>query len=129
MATEFNTIEHMKRLAGSLAVPVFIVDPAGTLLYYNEGAEGILGRKFAETGELQASVWSRLFVPTDDNGDPLMPEQLPLMQTLNDRRPATGRFWIRGLDNESRHIEVSSFPLTGQPGTFLGAVAMFWEVR
>jgi PAS domain-containing protein len=129
MSPELSIIHHMKQLAEALAVPTFIVDRAGTLLFYNAPAEEILGRKFSETGEMQASVWSRLFVPSDDEGDPLLPEHLPLMRTLNEQRPASGRFWIRALDNLPRHIEVTAFPLTSRSGIFLGAVAMFWEAR
>ena len=129
MAAELTIIHTMKQLAEALAVPTFIVDRAGTLLFFNGPAEAILGRKFSDTGEMQASVWSRLFVPTNDDGDPLLPEQLPLMQTLNGERPASGSFWIRGLDNLPRHIEVTAFPLTSRSGIFLGAVAMFWEAR
>lgn len=127
MATELSIIQHMKHLAEALAVPTFVVDRAGTLLFYNVNAETILGKKFSETGEMQASVWSRLFFPTDDEGNALLPEQLPLMRTLNEERPANGRFWIRSLDNLPRHIEVTAFPLTSRSGIFLGAVAMFWE--
>jgi PAS domain-containing protein len=129
MAPELSLIQLTRQMAEALAVPVFIVDRAGTLLYYNPPAEGILGKSFAETGQMQASVWSRLFVPTDGEGTPLLPESLPLMATLNGERPATGRIWIRGLDNTARHIEISSFPLTTTAGVFLGAVAMFWEAE
>lgn len=128
MATDFNLIQRTKDFAESLAVPFFIVDRGGTLLFYNALAEKILGKRFAETGELQAAVWTRLFIPNDEQGNPLLPEQLPLVKTLNEQRPASLAFWIRGLDNELRHIEVTSFPLTNQAGIFLGAAAMFWEV-
>jgi len=127
MTDEFSLIQLTRKMAEALAVPVFIVDRAGTLLFYNAPAEEILGKKFSESGEMRANIWSRLFVPTDEEGNALMPETLPLMVTLNNERPATGRIWIRGLDNESRHIEISSFPLTTRAGVFLGAVAMFWE--
>jgi hypothetical protein len=42
----------MRQLAGYLAMPIFIVDPAGTLVFSNEPAEPILGRRFEETGEM-----------------------------------------------------------------------------
>lgn len=129
MATDLNLIQRTRDFADALSVPVFIVDPAGTLLFYNPSAEAILGRRFSETGELQAAVWTRLFVPADEQGNPLLPEELPLVKTLNEQVPASLRFWIRGLDNELRHIEVTSFPLTSQAGIFLGAAAMFWEVK
>jgi len=124
---ELSLIQITRLLAEALAVPVFIVDRAGTLLYYNTPAEEILGKSFSDTGEMAAGVWSRLFVPTDDEGNALLPESLPLMETLNSERPSTGKLWIRGLDNTARHIEISSFPLTTKDGVFLGAVAMFWE--
>jgi len=125
--SELSLIQLTRQLAETLAVPVFIVDRAGTLLYYNPPAEEILGKSFSETGEMAAGVWSRLFVPTDEEGNALLPDTLPLMVTLNGECPATGRIWIRGLDNAARHIEISSFPLTTKAGVFLGAVAMFWE--
>ena len=37
------------------------------------------------------------------------------------------RAWLRGLDGTRRHVEVTAFPLVGQAGRFLGAVALFWE--
>jgi hypothetical protein len=39
-----------RQLAGYLSVPLFLVDPKGDLLFYNEPAEALLGRRFDETG-------------------------------------------------------------------------------
>ena len=36
----------MRQLAGGLATPVFLVDPDGDLLFYNEPAEAILGCRY-----------------------------------------------------------------------------------
>jgi PAS domain-containing protein len=118
-----------RQLAGYLATPIFIVDPSGNLLFYNEPAEEILGRRFGETGEMSAAVWSTLFEPIDEMGQPLKPEALPLMITINERRPAHGTLWIRGLDQVKRHIEVTSVPLIGQAQRYLGAIAIFWETE
>ena len=43
---------------GYLSVPLILVDPKGDLLFYNEPAEAILGRRFEETGAMPAEVWS-----------------------------------------------------------------------
>lgn len=43
-----------RHLASYLAMPIFLVDPEGTLVYYNDPAEKILGLRFAETGEVSA---------------------------------------------------------------------------
>ncbi len=86
-----------RQLADYLATPIFIVDPQGTLIFYNEPAERILGRRFEETGEMPAPEWSTLFKPTDGSGNPIDPDGLPLMIALTERRPAHRTFWIRGL--------------------------------
>ena len=39
----------MRQLAGYLSVPLFLVGPNGDLLFYNEPAEAIIGRRFDET--------------------------------------------------------------------------------
>lgn len=114
--------------ASHLQTPVFLVDPEGNLLYYNEPAESILGRRFAETGPMSAAEWSTAFKATDDDDVPLKPEEIPLAIALVERRPAHGRFWIVGLDNVRRYIETTGLPIIGQAGRFLGAVSFFWEL-
>lgn len=117
-----------RQLAGYLSVPLFLVDPDGNLLFYNEAAEGILGRRFNETGAMPAAEWSSVFLPVDEAGRPLPPEDLPLIHTLKHHRPAHKRFHVRGLDGVARHIEVVSIPLVGMRRTLLGAVALFWQL-
>jgi len=117
-----------RHLAENLAMPMFIVDPDGNLIFYNEPAEAILGLRYNETGTMPAQEWATIFYPVDHKGLPIKPEELPLMIAKNERHPAHKRFWIRGLDDALRHIEVTAFPLIGQAGHFLGAIAIFWEV-
>jgi PAS domain-containing protein len=117
----------MRQLAGTLALPVFLVDVQGDLLFYNEPAELILGCRFEETGAMPASRWSTLFAPKDDAGRPVRPDELPLIQALGEGRPAHRSLWIRGLDDVPRRIEVSAFPLITQDRRTIGGVAIFWE--
>jgi PAS domain-containing protein len=116
-----------RHLASYLAMPIFMVDPEGNLIYYNEPAEAVLGQRFDETGAMPASEWATLFAPTDEEGTPLMPEDLPLVIALLEHRPAHRTFWIQGLDNTPRHIEVVALPIVGQAQRYLGAMAIFWE--
>lgn len=118
----------MRQLAGYLSVPVFLVDPKGDLLFYNEPAEAILGRRFEETGAMPAEVWASAFTPVDDQGQPVPPEDLPLMVALTRQRPAYKRFHIRGINGVRRQIEVAAIPILGLKGEFLGAAALFWEI-
>ncbi len=116
-------------LASCLAMPIIIVDPQGTLIFYNEPAEAILGRRYEETGEITAEEWVRLIDPIREDGGPLPPDALPLTTARIERRPVHRRFWIRGMGGISRHIEATAFPIIGQAERFLGAVAIFWEIE
>ncbi len=117
----------MKQVASYLAVPIFLVDPAGTLLYYNEPAEPLLGLRYDETGEMPMEEWGTIFLPTDRNGMPLSAEDLPLAIAVQQGHPAHGQISITGLDGVARHLSVTAFPLVGQSNRNLGAVAIFWE--
>ena len=117
-----------RNLSEHLATPIFIVDPAGDLLFYNEPAEVILGERFDETGPMPVGRWSTIFQPVDQDGKPLSPEELPLVVAMTTHHPAHKSFWIRGLDDALRQIAVTAFPLIGQADRYLGAVAIFWEI-
>ena len=114
--------------ASHLNTPIFIVDPLGNLLYYNEPAEPILGRRFAETGQMPQEEWSTIFFMTDENRVLIPQNKLPLVRALSERQPVHMRLWLVGLDNVQRHIETTCFPLIGQGERFLGAMAIFWEM-
>jgi PAS domain-containing protein len=117
----------MRQLASSLAMPIFLIDADGTLVFYNESAERILGRRFDETGEMSAEEWATAFSPTDEAGRPLPPDALPLTIAHVERRPVHVELWIRGLDNVARQIGSTALPLIGTGGRYVGAVSIFWE--
>jgi PAS domain-containing protein len=127
MAQKAVELILMRQLASYLAVPIFLVDPDGNLLYYNEPAERLLGRRYDETGEMPVTEWSTVFTPTAEDGTPVPPEQLPLSIALRKWHPAHRPLAIRGLDGVDRRIAVTAFPLEGQGRRRLGAVAIFWE--
>ena len=116
-----------RQLASTLTMPVFLVDPQGTLVFYNEPAEVVLGMRFQETGEMPADEWATLWKASDDAGGALPSERLPLMIAIAEHRPAHGSFWIDGLDGTQRHIEATAFPLIREPDQILGTVVIFWE--
>lgn len=116
-----------RQLAGYLSMPIFIVGPNGDLIYYNEPAERILGKRFDETGELPAVEWRNALSPRDDSGAMIPHEALPLTSALAGT-PTHSSFWIKGYDNVPRRIQVFAFPLSGHDSRPLGAVAIFWQL-
>jgi hypothetical protein len=117
-----------RQLAEYLSVPLLLVDSKGDLLFYNEPAESILGRRFEDTGRLTAEEWATMVTVVDDQGQPVAARDLPLMTTLATRLPAHGRLRIVDGERGSRAIEVTAIPIAGLHGDFLGAAALFWEL-
>jgi PAS domain-containing protein len=117
-----------RQLAGYLSVPVILVDTTGTVIFYNEPAERILGVRFEETGPVDRKEADRLIELSDDPGAEPSDAGRPLEIALGERRPAHAhRFMLRRADRVRLQIEITAYPLIGQEGTLLGAVAMFWE--
>ena len=127
MASQPIELILARQFADSMSMAVFIVDPEGNLIFYNEAAEGILGIRFAETGALPVEEWATIFSPMDINGKPLPPEGLPLVQTLGNQQPAHGSFYIDNQREKRLYITVTSIPIEGRPDRYLGAMALFWK--
>jgi PAS domain-containing protein len=117
----------IRQWASYLAMPIFLVDTDGNLVFYNEPAEALLGRRYDEAGEMTLAELDRIFQTTAEDGSPLAAEQIPLGIALIQQRPAHGRLRFKGLDAVWRLIETTAFPVEGQGGRQLGAVAIFWE--
>jgi PAS domain-containing protein len=118
-----------RQLADCLSIPVFITDTTGNLLFYNEPAEEVLGRRFEDTGEMRVEEWSTIFKPYDIDGNVIPPEDLPLVKTLTNQFPYHKTFWIKSLQGNSEKISLTSYPILGRTGKFLGAVAIFWALK
>ena len=117
----------LKQVAGYLAMPVFLVDEAGALEYYNEPAEDLLGQRYEETGQIPLETWGNLWSPTGPDGRPLSPEEIPLAVAVQQRRPVHGAVSIRRPDGSDRQLTITALPLEAADGAHLGAFAIFWE--
>jgi PAS domain-containing protein len=115
-----------RNLITNLALPAFLTDPDGGLLFFNDAAAGVLGRGFEEVGRLAREEWAEEFGLYDEEGRPMAADD-PLAIALQEGRPAQGRFRAR-LKGELREVEVSALPLL-EPGYFEGALLAFWPVE
>ncbi len=116
-----------RELATQLATAAFIADAEGNLVFYNEAAEEILGRTFAEAGQISAEEWTSLYQIEDLDGSTLPLERNPGWIALAERRPAHVRLRIVGLDGVRRQLSATAMPLFSHPTEVVGMVAFFWQ--
>jgi PAS domain-containing protein len=116
-----------RNLMAGLSTPAFLVDDQGVLIFYNEAAGAVLGKRFEEMGRMTPAEWGSAFGPFDDQGGQLPFEELPLTVALRRNRPAHSRFRIRSLDGATHEIQASAIPIATTEGV-RGAMAIFWPV-
>ena len=116
-----------RELVSNLATPAYISDERGWLVFFNEAAEAVFGRTFAETGEMPLEEWTARFAPRTPDSEPVPPEQRPSGIALQQRRPAHERFRVSGLDGVEREISVTAIPLFAHADEFVGVLTVFWR--
>ncbi len=115
-----------RNLLASISTPAFLVGEQGTLLFYNEAAAVLVGRRFEETGTMEMEAWTSEFGPFDDRDRPIPYDQIPLTVAVRDGRPAHGTFRI-AAHGEHRDVAASAIPIVG-PGGATGAIVVFWPM-
>ena len=116
-----------KHLAESVTTPTFLADGDGNLIFYNEAAEAVLGRSYADAGPMPAAEWQETFNVRDRDGSPFPLDRMPGWIVLQKHRPALGHMKIQGLDGVDHFIAVCAIPLFTQAEQFEGALIIFWE--
>jgi PAS domain-containing protein len=118
-----------RNLVSAVTVAAFIVDPEGVVVYFNESAGELIGRRFEEVGRLNREEWNSEFGPFDEFGQLLPTDSLPLTVALREGLPANDRFRVRGSHGEDLvEVDVSALPLITSQG-FQGALVVFWPVK
>lgn len=116
-----------RNLLSSLSTPALLADVEGNVLFFNDPAGSMLGRRYEETGKMLAADWTATFGPFDDEGQPIAFSDLPLTAALRGTRPAHAGFRIRSATGVEHEIEASALPIVGDSG-FHGAMVVFWTV-
>jgi PAS domain-containing protein len=117
-----------REFASNLATPTLITDERGWLVFYNEAAEEIIGRPFAEIGELPLEDWTAQFSPRTLDTEELLPlERRPTGIALRERRAAHERYRVTSLDGIDREVAVTAFPLFAHAEELVGSMTIFWR--
>jgi PAS domain-containing protein len=117
-----------RNLLSSISTPGFLVDKDNELVFFNEAAGLLLGKRFEETGRLPLQEWTRMWGPYGRDDEALEVDRLPLTIALRQGHPAHARFSVHTVNGEPHDIEVSALPLVATGGGFRGALAIFWEI-
>ena len=116
-----------RNLMSVLETPSFLVDNEAQIVFFNDAAGDLLGKRFEETGRLTSEEWNAIG-PVDAAGNPVTAEKAPMAVALREGRPAHGRFNIRTDSGGIVEVETSAVPLVSG-GDFHGAVVVFWPVE
>jgi PAS domain-containing protein len=117
-----------RNLMSALSTPAFLVDEGGVLVFFNEAAGMLLGRRFEELGTVGPDEWGSMFGPFDPAGAPIPYDELPLVNAVRNGRPAHAEFTIRSTDGAMHSVEASAFPILTAHGS-QGAIAVFWPTQ
>jgi PAS domain-containing protein len=116
-----------RQLAANLATPMFLINPAGMLCYYNEAAESIIGKPFELLGEVPVSDWAATLDLADLAEEPIKRSDTPPGVAFLEHRPAHRLLLATAFDGKRRRIAVTAYPLFSKVDEFAGVVAIFWE--
>jgi PAS domain-containing protein len=116
-----------RELASNLATPMFLLDASGMLVFYNDAAALLLGKSFAEQGEIPASEFGALLHLARPDGAPLRRRDTPSGVAFFLHRPAHDTLYATAYDGVRRLVDNTAYPLFGTGGEMHGVVSVFWE--
>ena len=117
-----------RELGANLATPMFLIDAEGMLVFYNEAAELLIGRPFAELGEIPSLEFGETLQLADADGTPLRRRDSPAGVAFFERRPSHQVVFITTYDGARRTVEATAYPLFGAASDMHGVLTVFWEL-
>ena len=113
-------------LAANVSSAMLLVDENGDLVYFNEPAERLLGRPYAEAQMSRADL-AKAFKPVDEGGAQVPIQELPIAMAFRTGLPSRSGMWIETGDGRRPYIQVLGIPLFARVGDLVGGLAVFWE--
>jgi len=116
-----------REFASNLATPMFLLDAAGMLVFYNDAAALLLGKPFAELGEIPAAEFAAVMELATPAGESLLRRNSPAGIALLQQRPSHASVMATTFDGARRPFEATAYPLFATTGDMHGVIAVFWE--
>jgi hypothetical protein len=117
-----------RELASNLATPMFLLDEGGMLVFYNDAAAILLGKPFAELGEIPSGEFAQTLQLSTPAGEKIRRRDSPSGVAFYEQRPAHQQVMATAYSGVRRLYEATAYPLLGATGEMNGVVAVFWEV-
>ena len=108
-----------REFASNLATPMFLLDAAGMLVFYNDAAALLLGKPFAELGEMSAGDFAATLELATPTGESLLRRNSPAGIAFFQQRPAHASVVATTFD-------ATAYPLFATTGDMHGVIAVFW---
>jgi hypothetical protein len=121
------TLILARELASNLATPMTLIDARGVLVFYNDAAAMLIGKTFAEMGEIPAEEFGAVLQFKTPEGEPLRRRDTPSGIAFMERRPSHRTLAATGYDGVRRLVHATAYPLFGTNEEMHGVVSVFWE--
>jgi PAS domain S-box-containing protein len=118
-----------RELAANLATPMFLIDAGGTLVFFNEAAEVMLGKTYGEVGGISANEFGAMLELENVDGSPLRRRDSPAGVAFYQREPAHRTLVATTLDGSRQPFEVTAYPLFGHIEEMHGVLTVFWRAK
>jgi hypothetical protein len=118
-----------RELAANLATPMFLMDPGGMLVFYNDAAALLLGKPFAELGEIPSGEFGASLQLSTPDGERILRRDSPSGVAYFELRPSHQTVMATSYDGVRRMYEATAYPLLGATGEMHGVLAVFWAVK
>jgi PAS domain-containing protein len=116
-----------RELASNVATPFLVLDKDGTLIFFNDRAEQIIGSTPAELGELSEEEWRALLKVERLDGTPVPSDQTPSSVARRECRPVLDTLVYTRDDGHSMKLVVMAVPLLAHADDLAGVFLVFWE--
>ena len=113
-----------RNLISEISLAALVCDPEGAVVFFNDAAGELLGRRFDELGPLTHEEWNANFVFRDAPLRSSPQDHLPSTAIAGDGHPQYGRTRLQGRADVI-DAEFVEFPLSTIEG-LRGAIVLLW---
>ncbi len=119
-----------RNLLSALSTPALLLDGPGRIVFFNDAAACLIGKRFEETGPISHEQWRASVGPFSADGEVIPFRELPLTGDLRGGHAGHQRHLLRPADTDHLvEFDVTGLPIVATGGGFRGAMVFFWRAE